>query len=208
MPAKPTIRLLYYLLGGIAHHWMQLGLHLKFRISELEKIRCEFNDSDQRMIELFDLWIERCDHDCSWSAIIKALHEMKETSLAENVSQYTEELARTEKFSSLHDQYCRNLVPLKEYCYEDAELKKRCFEPDKLSRMLDGNAQVYIIECLTPRRIYWYKIGILLDVPKPKLDTIRKEEEQLGFFTAMSEMIEALLDSYKCTWRKIVGDEL
>lgn len=203
---KPTIKLLYYLLGKISHRWYLLGMQLKLPGSDLKRIEAKFEGTDLRMIELFDQWIERASN-CTWSTIIEALQEMKEISLADTVNYYIAELGRIERSSSL--KYCKVIYPLEDICYEDVELKKCYFETDKLSRVLEydssGEEMRKVIESLQCKNLYWYEIGILMGISKRRLDEIKlRKEERLGFSGALSLMVEALFQECQFTWKVVI----
>ena len=149
-PSKPTVSTLYYLLGCVAHHWRALGVQLKFNDSELDGIEADHKRCSSRLIELFDLWIERSP-DCTWSTIVKALVDMGEKELARKVDHYTLELTRIEKkpFESFSN-HCKRIVPMKEFCYEDSALEKVFFNCDQLSRTS--------LEYYRGQRIYEYEL--------------------------------------------------
>lgn len=198
---KPTVRTLYYLLGCIAHRWRALGVRLKLRDEDLHTINADHQSCSRRLIELFDLWME-CFPDCTWSTIVKALLDMGEEALARKVDHYTKELRRIENRPV--SSHCRRLVPMKEFCYEDWALEKVYLDCDKLSRtsILDHKREIF--DHLLPRRTSWYELGIVLGVPKAKLDEIKNQYRLEA--VALIKMVEELIEkfSFECSWRMVI----
>ena len=200
---KPTIKDLYYLFGNTSHKWRHIGVQLKFESSEMEKIAADFESSDRCLIELFDLWMET-SVDCNWFAITRALLKLNERSLAEAASHYIEEITRINQ--TQFQKCCKSLVPLRDTCLVDEELKKMYFETDKLARESITGSRFDIIECLMPRSSKWYEIGVMMKVPKVKLDEIEAKYKSQGPSVLLIKMVDTLIEvfSFKCTWRKVI----
>ena len=169
----------------------------------MEKIAADFESSDRRLIELFDLWIER-SVDCNWFTVTEALFEMNERSLAVAVSCYIEEVTRINQIQ--FQKCCVGLAPLKDSCFNDEELKKMYFETDKLARESISGSRTDVIECLIPRSSKWYEIGVMMGVPKAKLDEIEARHKSQGPSVLLIKMVDTLIEvfSFKCTWRKVI----
>ena len=118
---KPTVSILYYLLGNLRSCWHAIGKHLKVSDSTLEAIKKDHQLCDRCMIEMLECWCLN-GRDCNWSAVVKALQRIGEEQLSRKVDHYTRELQRIE--TALPDDCCKRLVPLKHYCYDDWCLKE------------------------------------------------------------------------------------
>lgn len=194
---QPTLKQLYYLLGGIAHLWRLLGAELKFASLELDNIEADFKRNDRCMIELFDHWIENSAN-CSWLTIIKALWNIDQKDTAERILHYSVETFRVEKH------HCKGFVPLKHSCYDDEELQmKRFFVKDKLATTeLTEKHRNEIIKCLMVKCAKWYQMGISMNVDKSRLDEIEANDGSDPSM-ALIRMVIVLI-KFRCTWKEII----
>ena len=57
---------------GVRDRWYNLGLQLKVRPGTLDRIRVQFSDSRERLLEMLKAWLTTIDN-ASWKAITDAL---------------------------------------------------------------------------------------------------------------------------------------
>ena len=80
-------------LENIVECWYQLGVQLDVPISKLNEIRCN-NSSDVYQCKLLMMqeWQRQLTLKPSWCTLVDALHNMKENTVAESISQQFSEL--------------------------------------------------------------------------------------------------------------------
>ena len=66
--------------------WYILGLKLGLPKHELDKIDCDYQKNDRRKAEMLDLWLRRTPN-ATWDDVIRALEQMGENRVAENILQ-------------------------------------------------------------------------------------------------------------------------
>lgn len=80
-----NIRNLSYELTVVVTRWHQLGIRLGIPSYELKKIDKDYpNNTERQMTETLSLWL-RYSPSASWKDVVKVLHEMEETVLAERI---------------------------------------------------------------------------------------------------------------------------
>ena len=57
---------------GVRDRWYNLGLQLKVRPGTLDRIRVQFSDSRERLLEMLKAWLTTIDN-TSWKALTDAL---------------------------------------------------------------------------------------------------------------------------------------
>ena len=72
--------------------WFYLGMCLKVPIPTLLTIKQDLRNTDECRIKMLTAWMNQ-EEEPAWSKIVAALHEMKKTALAEQISS---------KFGRLH----------------------------------------------------------------------------------------------------------
>ena len=82
------IKDLMYHLEGIVRNWFQLAVELGVPMSKLEEIECN-NSSNVLKCKLLMLleWRKPLSLKPSWCTLVDALHNMKENSVADRISQ-------------------------------------------------------------------------------------------------------------------------
>ena len=66
--------------------WFGLGLNLGLPKHELDRIEHDYQGNDRRRVEMLDLWL-RCTPCATWEDVVRALEQMGEKRVAENILQ-------------------------------------------------------------------------------------------------------------------------
>ena len=66
--------------------WFQLGINLGLQTHRLDKIRQDYHETDQQMLQMLDVWLRR-EPNASWLDVVNALEEMEENTVAKNIRQ-------------------------------------------------------------------------------------------------------------------------
>ena len=66
--------------------WFDLGLNLNLEKHELDKIQVDHahQGNDRQRLEMLDKWL-RCTPHATWGDVVRALEQMGENSVAENI---------------------------------------------------------------------------------------------------------------------------
>lgn len=67
-------------------NWFSLGLNLNLEKHELDKIQLDHahQGNDRQRLEMLDKWL-RCTPCATWGDVVRALEQMGENSMAENI---------------------------------------------------------------------------------------------------------------------------
>lgn len=194
---RPTITILYYLLGNLRARWNAIGKELGVSSSTLSAIKQNHTLCYRRMIEMLESWI-MLDKDCTWSAVVRALAEIGEKDLAGKVQHYTKELVRIEM--SLPQDVCKRLVPMRQHSYENWCLDMAtCEAGDEIE------SEQRIVSCLKQAgaATKWYVIGICLKISKYELDTIEDDYTINNPISKLYKMV-VLLRKSRCKWEMLI----
>ena len=82
-PAKPSLNDLTTELASVGK-WYDLGLKLGITSSQLKEIEEDYHDQKRRKSEMLDRWL-RNGENCSWEAIAKALSQIEEQEVANEI---------------------------------------------------------------------------------------------------------------------------
>ena len=82
-PAKPSLKDLTTELASVVN-WYDLGLNLGIKSSQLKVIEGDYHDQKRRKSEMLDCWL-RIGENCSWEAIAKALSQIGEQEVANEI---------------------------------------------------------------------------------------------------------------------------
>jgi len=66
--------------------WHQLGIQLGIPVSELSNIEADYHKNERRKTETLSLWLRRTPN-ASWEHVVKALRQMGEKRVAENIAE-------------------------------------------------------------------------------------------------------------------------
>ena len=194
---RPTVSSLYYLLGNLSHSWESIAEKLGISRYQVERINRDCANCNMRMIEAFDEWL-KADVDCNWSKVIEVLNTMDE-SLAEKVRHYIREAGRIEHSWQKQDIHCDCVKPLKSHNYNQWWLEETACQDDVFAH---SSIEGFILSCLSKHASKWYEIGIALQIPKDRLDSIKNSPDSDE--KKLSKMIEiAIKDLF--TWGNLIN---
>ena len=67
-------------------NWVKLGLNLGLPKHELDKIQQDYQSNDRQRLEMLDKWLRHTPN-AVWEDVVKALDQMEENRMAENIRQ-------------------------------------------------------------------------------------------------------------------------
>ena len=194
---RPTVSSLYYLLGNLSHSWESIAEKLGISRYQVERINRDCANCNMRMIEAFDEWL-KADVDCNWSKVIEVLNTMDE-SLAEKVRHYIREAGRIEHSWQKQDIHCDCVKPLKSHNYNRWWLEETACQDDVFAH---SSIEGFILSCLSKHASKWYEIGIALQIPKDRLDSIKNSPDSDE--KKLSKMIEIAINDL-FTWGNLIN---
>ena len=222
-----TAKNIVYALDGLSSYWCDIGKLLNLPIETLNKIREEFPDNEQRLIDVILHWLNSDSQLLSnkkyWEIIKDVVSKLNKLQYIEIIEIHQEDLQRIPVQGGRH---WKQLLPKHDTCYEDWWLDRVEFEPESLRLKNHGSYHVRNLPIIgfehDPLKLKvhqadlkdilpvvkkypkeWYEIGTYLGIPSEVLKTIEMDYPDTS--RRIIEMLTTWINSEGSTWENILN---